>query len=167
VNLQQFGKGRFFHCALRPHQTCSSLKAANNSLSLQRQFLNHERMCHTSILFVGLECRQPACCLRTNCTWFLTALPFLTFDEIVWISSWKFWIFPRKVCDLIQTVLCFFLNRISYCSASSSFGTVVAWIYRHEAKYKRVVLRCHAACLKTSKKAQDLVRRIFPKNGWE
>uniref|UniRef100_A0A2K6UA47 Family with sequence similarity 43 member B n=1 Tax=Saimiri boliviensis boliviensis TaxID=39432 RepID=A0A2K6UA47_SAIBB len=39
----------------------------------------------------------------------------------------------------------YLLPRITYCTADGRHPRVFAWVYRHQARHKAVVLRCHAA----------------------
>ncbi|XP_036386645.1 protein FAM43B-like [Megalops cyprinoides] len=48
----------------------------------------------------------------------------------------------------------FLLHRITYCAPDARRPKILAWVYRHQAKNKAVVLRCHAALVSGSEKAR-------------
>ncbi|KAM5248774.1 protein FAM43B [Ctenodactylus gundi] len=54
----------------------------------------------------------------------------------------------------------FLLPRITHCAADGRHPRVFAWVYRHQARHKAVVLRCHAVLLARAHKARSLARRL-------
>ncbi|XP_044524644.1 protein FAM43B [Gracilinanus agilis] len=54
----------------------------------------------------------------------------------------------------------YLLPRITYCAADHHHPRVFAWIYRHQARHKAVVLRCHAVLLARAHKARALARLL-------
>ncbi|XP_004705191.1 protein FAM43B [Echinops telfairi] len=54
----------------------------------------------------------------------------------------------------------YLLPRITYCTADGRHPRVFAWVYRHQARHKAVVLRCHAVLLARAHKARALARLL-------
>lgn len=54
----------------------------------------------------------------------------------------------------------YLLPRITYCAADGRHPRVFAWVYRHQARHKAVVLRCHAVLLARAHKARALARLL-------
>nr|BAB01598.1 unnamed protein product [Macaca fascicularis] len=54
----------------------------------------------------------------------------------------------------------YLLPRITYCTADGHHPRVFAWVYRHQARHKAVVLRCHAVLLARAHKARALARLL-------
>ncbi|XP_070314931.1 protein FAM43B [Odocoileus virginianus] len=54
----------------------------------------------------------------------------------------------------------YLLPRITYCAADARHPRVFAWVYRHQARHKAVVLRCHAVLLARAHKARALARLL-------
>ncbi|XP_028731148.1 protein FAM43B [Peromyscus leucopus] len=54
----------------------------------------------------------------------------------------------------------YLLPRITYCAADGRHPRVFAWVYRHQARHKAVVLRCHAVLLARAHKARSLARLL-------
>ncbi|XP_062449484.1 protein FAM43B [Rhea pennata] len=54
----------------------------------------------------------------------------------------------------------YLLHRITYCGADGRHPKLFAWVYRHQAKNKAVVLRCHAALAPTAEAARAVARRL-------
>ncbi|XP_074162132.1 protein FAM43B isoform X2 [Sminthopsis crassicaudata] len=54
----------------------------------------------------------------------------------------------------------YLLPRITYCAADRRHPRVFAWVYRHQARHKAVVLRCHAVLLARAHKARALARLL-------
>lgn len=52
------------------------------------------------------------------------------------------------------------LHRITYCATNARHPKVFAWIYRHQAKNKAVVLRCHAVLVSREEKARTMARLL-------
>ncbi|KAK2084131.1 Protein fam43b [Saguinus oedipus] len=50
----------------------------------------------------------------------------------------------------------YLLRRITYCTADGRRPRVFAWVYRHQARHKAVVLRCQAVLLARAHKARAL-----------
>ncbi|XP_074074338.1 protein FAM43B [Macrotis lagotis] len=50
----------------------------------------------------------------------------------------------------------YLLPRITHCAADRRHPRVFAWVYRHQARHKAVVLRCHAVLLARARKARAL-----------
>ncbi|XP_001506849.2 protein FAM43B [Ornithorhynchus anatinus] len=50
----------------------------------------------------------------------------------------------------------YLLPRITYCAADGRHPRVFAWVYRHQARHKAVVLRCHAVLLPRAPQARAL-----------
>ncbi|GAB1289127.1 Family with sequence similarity 43, member B [Apodemus speciosus] len=54
----------------------------------------------------------------------------------------------------------YLLPRITYCAADGRHPRVFTWVYRHQARHKAVVLRCHAVLLARAHKARSLARLL-------
>uniref|UniRef100_G3MXB0 Family with sequence similarity 43 member B n=1 Tax=Bos taurus TaxID=9913 RepID=G3MXB0_BOVIN len=54
----------------------------------------------------------------------------------------------------------YLLPRITYCAADARHPRVFTWVYRHQARHKAVVLRCHAVLLARAHKARALARLL-------
>lgn len=54
----------------------------------------------------------------------------------------------------------YLLPRITHCAADARHPRVLAWVYRHQARHKAVVLRCHAVLLPRAPQARALARRL-------
>ncbi|XP_066467194.1 protein FAM43A-like [Tiliqua scincoides] len=55
----------------------------------------------------------------------------------------------------------YLLHRVTYCVADPRLPRLFAWVYRHEARHKAVLLRCHAALLSRPEKARALALLLF------
>ncbi|XP_038602818.1 protein FAM43B [Tachyglossus aculeatus] len=54
----------------------------------------------------------------------------------------------------------YLLPRITYCAADGCHPRVFAWVYRHQARHKAVVLRCHAVLLPKAPQARALAHLL-------
>nr|KAF6381952.1 family with sequence similarity 43 member B [Pipistrellus kuhlii] len=54
----------------------------------------------------------------------------------------------------------YLLPRITHCAADGRHPRVFAWVYRHQARHKAVVLRCHAVLLARAHQARALARLL-------
>uniref|UniRef100_A0A8C3SWD9 Family with sequence similarity 43 member B n=1 Tax=Chelydra serpentina TaxID=8475 RepID=A0A8C3SWD9_CHESE len=54
----------------------------------------------------------------------------------------------------------YLLRRITYGAADARHPKLLAWVYRHQAKHKAVVLRCHAALLAKAETARAAARLL-------
>nr|XP_060622678.1 protein FAM43A [Anolis sagrei ordinatus] len=50
----------------------------------------------------------------------------------------------------------YLLHRVTHCAADARLPRLLSWVYRHEARHKAVLLRCHAALLPKAAQAQAL-----------